>query len=113
MSPICHPFLLTFKRIVTDQQMMMILCLALLCTLLRPACSGDCYKGGEHMICLPMDYQKYDLPLSQDAVRVYIEVHIKDIPKVTLSLLALDPDLPLSCRYLTRISPSPWTLTSM
>ena len=34
------------------------------------------------MICLPDNYQKYDLPLHQDAVRVYIEVHIKDIPKV-------------------------------
>ena len=34
------------------------------------------------MICLPRNYQKYDLPLQQDAVKVYIEVHIKDIPKV-------------------------------
>ena len=67
--------------------MMMIFPLALLSFLLSPVCSGDCYKGGDHMICLPPDYQKYDLPLSQDAVRVYIEVHIKDIPKVTMSVL--------------------------
>ena len=42
----------------------------------------DCFKGGEHMICLPGGYQKYDLPLNNEPVRVFIEVHIKDIPKV-------------------------------
>ena len=44
--------------------------------------AGDCFKGGDHMICLPVNYQKYDLPLHQEPVRVFIEVHIKDIPKV-------------------------------
>jgi len=61
----------------------MIFPLFLLSSFLHPARTGDCYKGGEHMICLPDNYQKYDLPLHQDAVRVYIEVHIKDIPKVS------------------------------
>ena len=46
----------------------------------------DCFKGGEHMICLPGGYQKYDLPLNNEPVRVFIEVHIKDIPKVNFSL---------------------------
>lgn len=47
----------------------------------------DCFKGGEHMICLPGGYQKYDLPLNNEPVRVFIEVHIKDIPKVSFSLI--------------------------
>ena len=46
--------------------------------------AGNCFKGGEHMICLPRDYQKYDLPRQHGAVKVVIEVHIKDIPKVRL-----------------------------
>ena len=43
----------------------------------------DCFKGGEHLICLPDSYQKYDLPSQHDPNKVYIEVHIKDIPKVS------------------------------
>ena len=35
------------------------------------------------MICLPENYQKYDLPLQDEPVNVFIEVHIKDIPKVS------------------------------
>ena len=65
------------------------------------------------MICLPDNYQKYDLPLHQDAVRVYIEVHIKDIPKVIPLRLACHVYKLVHCRCLTRISPSRWTLTSM
>ena len=42
------------------------------------------------MICLPRNYQKYDLPLQQDQVKVYIEVHIKDIPKVKYPQLLFD-----------------------
>ena len=65
------------------------------------------------MICLPDNYQKYDLPLHQDAVRVYIEVHIKDIPKV-ITWNSRRPQYYLYYgRCLTRISPSRWTLTSM
>ena len=36
---------------------------------LRYIIAGDCYKGGDHMICLPQDYQKYELPRHQEAVR--------------------------------------------
>ena len=43
------------------------------------------------MICLPEDYQKYDLPLQHGAVKVVIEVHIKDIPKVMLHSRAEGP----------------------
>ena len=43
---------------------------------------GDCFKGGDHHICLPEDYSKYDLPTFKESVLVTIEVHIKDIPKV-------------------------------
>ena len=43
---------------------------------------GDCFKGGDHHICLPGDYSKYDLPTFTESVLVTIEVHIKDIPKV-------------------------------
>ena len=53
--------------------------------------AGDCFKGGEHMICLPEDYQKYDLPLQHGAVKVVIEVHIKDIPKAMLHSSAEGP----------------------
>ena len=45
---------------------------------------GDCFKGGDHHICLPEDYSKYDLPTFTESVLVSIEVHIKDIPKVFL-----------------------------
>ena len=41
------------------------------------------------MICLPGGYQKYDLPLNNEPVRVFIEVHIKDIPKVHYFLTKL------------------------
>ena len=47
---------------------------------------GDCFKGGDHRICLPENYQKYDLPSFTESVRVTIEVHIKDIPKVAFFL---------------------------
>ena len=43
---------------------------------------ADCFKGGDHHICLPKNYSKYDLPSFKESVLVTIEVHIKDIPKV-------------------------------
>ena len=45
---------------------------------------GDCFKGGDHNICLPKNYSKYDLPSFKESVLVTIEVHIKDIPKVVI-----------------------------
>ena len=57
--------------------------LQLYSALLEQIVSEDCFKGGEHRICLPTDYSKYDPPPSSSGtVLVSIEVHIKDIPKV-------------------------------
>ena len=53
----------------------------------KQADPGDCFKGGDHHICLPEDYSKYDLPTFTESVLVSIEVHIKDIPKVFLLYL--------------------------
>ena len=52
---------------------------------------GDCFKGGDHHICLPGDYSKYDLPTFTESVLVTIEVHIKDIPKVGYILVTSNP----------------------
>ena len=35
------------------------------------------------MICLPEDYQKYDLPTTAGPTNVTVGVDIKDIPKVS------------------------------
>ena len=39
--------------------------------------------GGRQRICIPADYQKYDLPLQTKPTFVTIGVDIKDIPKVS------------------------------
>ena len=42
-----------------------------------------CAKGGKQKICLPEDYQKYDLPETNEGPTVVVVgVDIKDIPKV-------------------------------
>ena len=41
-----------------------------------------CAKGGKQTICLPEDYQKYDLPETNEPTVVVVGVDIKDIPKV-------------------------------
>lgn len=52
----------------------------------------DCFKAGEHQLCLPTDYQKFDLPSLTTSTRVTIEVHIKDIPKVSDSDFSVTMD---------------------
>ena len=46
---------------------------------------GDlvCAVGGRQRICIPENYQKYDLPLQTKPTFVTIGVDIKDIPKVS------------------------------
>ena len=56
------------------------------------------------MICLPANYQKYDLPLQQDAVRVFIEVHIKDIPKVRYNTVHKNATIWIKIRYILATS---------
>ena len=41
-----------------------------------------CASGGKRKICIPEDYQKYDLPGSAGPTYVTVGVDIKDIPKV-------------------------------
>ena len=40
-------------------------------------------SGGRQRICIPANYQKYDLPLQTKPTFVTIGVDIKDIPKVS------------------------------
>ncbi|XP_023335266.1 glycine receptor subunit alpha-3 [Eurytemora carolleeae] len=42
-----------------------------------------CAVGGRQRICVPMNYQKYDLPDMKNPTLVTIGVDIKDIPKVS------------------------------
>ena len=42
-----------------------------------------CAVGGRQRICIPENYQKYDLPLQTKPTFVTIGVDIKDIPKVS------------------------------
>ena len=42
-----------------------------------------CAIGGRQKICIPEDYQKYDLPNMTGPTYVTIGVDIKDIPKVS------------------------------
>ena len=42
-----------------------------------------CAVGGRQRICIPENYQKYDLPLQTAPTFVTIGVDIKDIPKVS------------------------------
>ena len=41
-----------------------------------------CASGGKRKICIPEDYQKYDLPGTNGPTYVTVGVDIKDIPKV-------------------------------
>ena len=41
-----------------------------------------CASGGKRKICIPEDYQKYDLPGLAAPTYVTVGVDIKDIPKV-------------------------------
>ena len=62
------------------------------------------------MICLPRNDQKYDLPLQQDAVKVYIEVHIKDIPKVKLLWFTIVKQFIQSKRNYINVSSRPFNI---
>ena len=42
-----------------------------------------CAVGGRQRICIPENYQKYDLPIQTQPTFVTIGVDIKDIPKVS------------------------------
>ena len=51
--------------------------------LLDPGGDLVCAVGGRQRICIPANYQKYDLPLQTKPTFVTIGVDIKDIPKVS------------------------------
>jgi hypothetical protein len=74
---------------------------------------SDCFKGGDHHICLPNNYSKYDLPSFKESVLVTIEVHIKDIPKVVILLNDCRHNECHYFRFLTKTFLSPWILTLM
>jgi hypothetical protein len=74
---------------------------------------GDCFKSGDHYICLPKNYSKYDLPSFKESVLVTIEVHIKDIPKVDILLEYCQKSEHFYFRFLTKTFLSPWILTLM
>jgi hypothetical protein len=46
-------------------------------------------QSSEKGLCIPGDYQKYDLPSLNETTFVTIGVHLKDIPKVRYSRLTI------------------------